>query len=86
MILHLLTSLKVCEFFFFFFLRSRVCIINNLCVSDRIPARSDNEKTDKSPTLNNKQSNRYEFWKLYRLSIIYYNMSCSMYELLCIIL
>lgn len=83
MILHLLTSLKVC--LVWVFLRSRVCIVNNLCVSDRIPARSDNEKINKSPTLNNKQSNRYEFWKLYCLSIISYNLSCIMYELSCII-
>lgn len=57
MILYLLTSLKV----FFFKKRSRVCIINTFCVSDRIPARSDTDKINKSPTLNKKQSNRYEF-------------------------
>ncbi|NXW06798.1 SCEL protein, partial [Fregetta grallaria] len=45
---------------------------------DRIPARSDTDKINKSPTLNNKQSNRYEFWKLYHLSIMYYNLSCIM--------
>lgn len=64
------------------FLKNRVYIINNSCVSDRIPAGSDTEKINKSPTLNHKQNNRYEFQKHYHLSIMHYNLSCIIYHAL----
>lgn len=60
----------------------RVFIINNSCVSDRIPAGSDTDKMNKSPILNHKQNNRYEFQKCYHLSIMCYNLSCIIYHAL----
>lgn len=75
MILHISFYLKMD-------LKNRVFIINNSCVSDRIPAGSDTDKIKKSPTLNHKQNNRYEFQKHYHLSIMYYNLWCIIHHAL----